>query len=286
MLDGVDPGADRGLDASAAMRVCRDLEAPLMRLIGNRAQLLFGELLLTRLGVARENPAGGADLDHLCAVLALLAHLLAQLGGAIADRRRLRAKRGRKIGLVAMPAGRADRVRGRHDARAGRPALGNRLLQCHVVIAFGTDVAHRGEPGIEHCARVRGGNEAPEAVGELQAVVPAISGRAVEMDVHVDQPGEQCLARQVDMRDVRAPAHRARIGDRRNALVLGEDRGEFGGSAGGDVDHPCSGDHRAVGCLLRCLLGRGRNRERGRGERRRDQTCKTFHDVPLTGYPG
>ena len=65
MLDGVDPGADRGLDAVGAMRVGGDLQAPLVRLVGDRAKLVFGQLLLAGLGVAREDPAGGADLDHL-----------------------------------------------------------------------------------------------------------------------------------------------------------------------------------------------------------------------------
>ena len=68
MLDRVDAGADRGADAGGAMGVGGDPQAPLMRLLGDRAQLLLGELLLAGLGVAREDAAGGADLDHLGAV--------------------------------------------------------------------------------------------------------------------------------------------------------------------------------------------------------------------------
>ena len=70
MLDRVDAGADRGPDPGRAMGVGGDLQAPYVRLVGDRAQLLLGKLLLAGLGVAREDAAGGADLDHLRAVLA------------------------------------------------------------------------------------------------------------------------------------------------------------------------------------------------------------------------
>ena len=65
MLDRVDAGADRGADAGGAMGVGGDAQAPLVRLLGDRAHLLLGQLLLAGLGVAREDAAGRADLDHL-----------------------------------------------------------------------------------------------------------------------------------------------------------------------------------------------------------------------------
>src|SRR3546814_21176884 len=76
MLDRVDPGPDSRLDPRRAMGVGGDLQPPLMRLVGDRAKLLLGQLLLPRLGVARDDAAGGADLDHLRAIFPLLAHPL------------------------------------------------------------------------------------------------------------------------------------------------------------------------------------------------------------------
>ena len=71
MFDRVDAGADRRADARRAMGVGGDAQPPLMRLVGDRAQLVLGQLLLAGLGVAREDAAGGADLDHLGAIFAL-----------------------------------------------------------------------------------------------------------------------------------------------------------------------------------------------------------------------
>jgi hypothetical protein len=74
VLDGVDAGADGVLDAeapwawAATFRPCRWASS------ADRLHLLEAELLGARLGVAREDAAGRADLDHLRAVLAHLAH--------------------------------------------------------------------------------------------------------------------------------------------------------------------------------------------------------------------
>ena len=71
MFDGIDAGADRGLDPVGAVGVGGDPQAPLMRFLGDRAKLLLAHLLLAGLGIAGEDPAGGADLDHLGAIFAL-----------------------------------------------------------------------------------------------------------------------------------------------------------------------------------------------------------------------
>ena len=54
-----------------------------VRLVGDRLHLGERQLLLARLGVAREHAAGGADLDHLRAVLAHLAHALARASSGV-----------------------------------------------------------------------------------------------------------------------------------------------------------------------------------------------------------
>ena len=85
MLDGVDAGADGGLDAGRAVGVGGDLHARHVRLVGDGLHLLVGQLLWPGLVAAREDAAGRADLDHLRAVLALAAHLLRPLLGAVDD---------------------------------------------------------------------------------------------------------------------------------------------------------------------------------------------------------
>ena len=120
MLDRVDPGADRGLDPGGAMGVGGDPQAPLVRLVGDRAQLLLGQLLLAGLGVAREDPAGGADLDHLGAVFALLADPVRSSSG----RRRppcRRACEGRAADRSGRNGRRSRPARRRRGRSAARP---------------------------------------------------------------------------------------------------------------------------------------------------------------------
>ena len=128
MLDRVDAGADRGADAGGAMGVGGDAKAPLMGLLGDRAKFLLGQLLLARLGVAREDAAGGADLDHLGAVVALLADPVAKLLRAVADRLAVGVEGGRQEGLVAMAAGRAA-AHGRRGRCAG-PTIRPSSIAC------------------------------------------------------------------------------------------------------------------------------------------------------------
>src|SRR3546814_16857095 len=117
MLDRVDPGPDSRLDPRRAMGVGGDLQPPLMRLVGDRAKLLLGQLLLTRLGVARVDAAGGADLDHLRAIFPLLAPPLPQLLRPIPDRLAHPLDGGRPIGAVALPARRRAPWRGVTNTR-------------------------------------------------------------------------------------------------------------------------------------------------------------------------
>ena len=87
------------------------------------------------------------------------------------------------------------------------------------------------------------GRDRPEAVGEFEEAVAADVGGS-EMRVHVDQPGDERLAGEVDMLDVRAPADGPRIGDRADpAGVVHEDGGALDVAAGLDVEHPVGGDH-------------------------------------------
>src|SRR3546814_12793072 len=100
-----------------------DAKPPLMRLVGDRGELLLRHLQLARFGVARKDAAGRADLDHLGAIFALAADLIAQHVGRVADPLFLAVllfEAGRPVSAVAMPAGRAERIARRDAARPGR----------------------------------------------------------------------------------------------------------------------------------------------------------------------
>ena len=174
-----------------------------------------------------------------------------------------------------MPAGGAERIAGGDDARADRIAVADRLREADVVAIARADVAHRGEARVEHGAGIADRAHRPEAVGIFEPAIAADVGRAVEVDVHVDQPGDERPAGEVDVAHVAAPAHGARIGDAGDAAVVAdEDRGLLDIAPGGDVEIAVGGDDR--------FLGGG-----GRGER--DQRSGGEQDahglVPFLGHP-
>ena len=157
MLDRVDTGADRRIDAGRAMSVGSDANALHVRLVRDGAKLILGQLLLARRVAAREDAARRADLDDLGAELALAADLVLQLVDTVADALFLRRllQLGRQIGVVAVTAGRAECMTGRDDARADNIARLDRLLQPDVHPIARPDDPHGREPAIEHVARRR-----------------------------------------------------------------------------------------------------------------------------------
>ena len=165
MLDGVDPGEDRVVDALVAVSVRRDLEPEHVRLIGDSLHLLETELLSADRVAEREDAAGRANLDHLGAIFVDPADLLARLLRAGDDPRRLLvADRGREaVGVVAMAARRSEQIGCRDDPRSNHPAAVDRFLQGYVVEVRRPDVAHRREAGIDRLPRVVGADRRPEA---------------------------------------------------------------------------------------------------------------------------
>ena len=250
MLDRVDPGPDRALDPLGAMGMGRDTQAPLIGFFRDGAQLALGQLRLPRLGIAREHPAGGADLDHLGTELALAADLVAQFVGAVGDPLLLLGllEAGGQEGRIAVTAGGADRIARGNDPGADRIAIVDRLLQSDVVAVGGADVAHGGEAGVEHRAPVADRGHGKEAVGKFQVAIAADVGRAVEVDVHVDEARQQRPVAKVDVANVAPPAHRARVGNTGDTpVVADEDGGKFDHPSGLDVDHPRGGDDDLFG---------------------------------------
>jgi hypothetical protein len=120
-----------------------------VRLVDDRLHLVIGELLGADRVAVREDPAGGADLDDLGAIFVEPADLGPSLLGAVDDVDLLAVVGGRKLALVAMAAGGADRIAGGDDPRPLDPAAVDRLAEADVLEAVGADVADRGEAGAQ-----------------------------------------------------------------------------------------------------------------------------------------
>ena len=142
-----------------------------------------------------------------------------------------------------MAAGRAQRIAGGDDARADGIAIVDRLLEADVVAIGRADVADGGEAGVEHGAGIADRGHAEEGIGKFQPAIAADVGRPVEVDVHVDQAGDEGAARQVDVADVGAPFDGARVGDGGDAAVVAdEDGGIIDIAAGRDIEIAIGGD--------------------------------------------
>jgi hypothetical protein len=79
------PGRDRREDPFRAVRVRGDLDQVAVRFLDDRAQLVVGELLRADLLLERQHACGGDALDHLGAVLDLLAHRAPAFVGSVDD---------------------------------------------------------------------------------------------------------------------------------------------------------------------------------------------------------
>ena len=150
-----------------------------------------------------------------------------------------------------MPAGHAQRIACPDDPRPYHPATVDRLLQTDVVPVLRPDIAHRGESGIKHGPAVADCCHGKEAVGIFQTAPAADVGWAIEVDVHVDQPGQQSLVAHVDMFDVGPPLDRAGIGDPGDPSVrANEDRRMLDIFAGRDIELTRRCNHSLFGCRV------------------------------------
>ncbi len=161
MLDRIDPGADRGDDASRAMGMRGDLEVHGMRHVDDRVHLLVGEMLLEAHGARIEHAAGRHELDHVDAGGGELAHDLLAFVDAGADGRvemrfvdrfgELGRKAGRCVGMAAD-----DRKRGAGDLdpRAREAPFGDRVANRDHGAGVAAEVAHGGEPAARHLERM------------------------------------------------------------------------------------------------------------------------------------
>src|SRR5689334_13340279 len=175
VLDGVDPGEDRIMDAFVAVGVGGDLETEHVRLVGDRLHLVIAELLGADRIAEREHSASRADLDDLGAIFVHPADLLARLLRAGDDPRRLLVpdRRWEAVGVVAMPAGRSEQISGGDDPRSDHPAAVDRLLQADIVEIRRTDIAYGREARIDRLQRIVGPDGCPEGVSIFETLIAA-----------------------------------------------------------------------------------------------------------------
>ena len=229
VLDAVDTGRDGVLDRIGAVRVRGDAQPAPVRLVDDRAQFLVRIVLRARRSRQRHHAARAADLDQLGAVFDLVAHRLADLvdsvGDAFLDRQlqHVRCERGEHR-RIQMPAGRGDRVPGRHHPRPVDPARVDGLAQRDVEqVAAGLDeqpeVAHRGEPGAQRAAGIADRAQHPRRRIVLDLGQPGLLAAPAhqEVDLHVHQAGQQDRS----PRSISSPSgvchRRRRSGRRRSA---------------------------------------------------------------------
>ena len=199
-------------------------------------------LLLAGLSVVREDAAGGADLDDLGAVFADLAHALAAFIRAVGVVGAGGVEGRGEPGDVAMAAGRAEGIAGGHDAWPFDLASFNGFFQRHVVPAAGANIADGGEAGFKRCLGVRDGEDGEIGIRQADAGEAAQRRIRVDVDMHVDQAGQQGDPRQFDNFGGGGHLQRVAGADAGDLSVLDDDGRVLDHAAGRNVEHALGGD--------------------------------------------
>ena len=210
VLDRAHAGADRALDALGAVRMHRDV-APLVRGSDDGGtDLLLGVVRHGRIGARGHHAARREQLDPVGAVLDVLAHLLTDLIGPVGER--LVALDVDVLGqlvVVAVTAGRRERLDRDQHARPGNAARRDRIAQRDVGEIAAAEVAHRRESGEQRLARVRHALDRGARRGLLEILVRRLLLAAREVHVGVDEPRQQRHVAEIDVDGLRPPARGA-----------------------------------------------------------------------------
>ncbi len=134
---------------------------------------------------------------------------------------------------IHVAGGRRDRGAGVDDARADRPAARDRVAQAQSDAVVGAEVADRGEAGVERLARVprRFVGAQRDAVGDVGELALDAGPVGVEMDVAVDQPGQDEAVGKVDQPGARRHRHEAVL-HRLDPPAADDDAGAAAAAAG------------------------------------------------------
>src|SRR5215471_14075682 len=137
MLDGIAPAIKRPVQPDTAVCVARDLLAPAMSLVGNRAQLFDRQRRLRNQFTVLAYPrtVRHVDLDPVRAMVELFPRRLAGLDGTVGNLRSLGHFKFRRVTFQRIASGGRNRSR-RHEHPWPRdvPSI-DRLLDPHITVA-------------------------------------------------------------------------------------------------------------------------------------------------------
>src|SRR6266403_1531905 len=190
MFDGVNAGADGVLDGLRAMRVRGDLATELVGFFGDGLHFLEGVLRRAGLVSFAEHAAGGADLDHVGAVLDGFAHFGASGPGTVGDAFRLVVIFGRQQIVVAMAARDAKRRAGSAHARTFDVAGVDGIAEGNIRVTASADVPNGGEAGAQRKPRVLHPGNGFARNRNAEAGISRGGGIRSEMGMNVNQTGE------------------------------------------------------------------------------------------------
>lgn len=243
VLDAGDTAADGVEDARGALRVRGDRAAAVPgQLLDDRTDLVLGQALVVWVVVGARHAARGTHLDDIGARAQQLAdgepHLVRGVGDLAHPGARVEAALGGEVGVAAGVTEDADR---RVDARTcgeplghGRAVAGGQTAQ----------VADRGDTRVEGGAQPLRGAEHLDRGVLLVAAHHLARGLDTEVDVGVDEAGEEGAASGVDGvyagQGVRRRRGGPRVGD--EALGVDDERGVLDGRGAGAVDQAGVGD--------------------------------------------
>src|SRR5581483_4171150 len=141
---------------------------------------------------------GGADLDHVGAVLDDFAHLVLHRLDAVGHALGLMViLEGQQV-VVAVSAGDAHRRAAHQHTRAGQRAFVDYVTQGDVGIAAGANVADGGEPGLQRGAGVHGAVQRLARRRDAKLRVTEVVRVHGDVRVRVDQTRQHGEVRQAD----------------------------------------------------------------------------------------
>ena len=240
MLDRIDSGDQRVLDARPGHGVRGHFVPQAMRFIDDRFHLLGVERRdrRQRAVLGDEVRAVGVDLDPVRAVCDLLANRFARFIDPVDDLHAHRIDDAGRVTARAVAAGDRHGARGDHHARPVDDAVGDGVLDVDVGVhrPLGLEIAHRREAIVQRDLHCLAGAQRAVRQRFLEKLCVVILGGDVALqqrvDVRVDQAGQQRHVAEVDHLRVRGNG----AADRLDLVAADHDRGRRDDIAAAAVD--------------------------------------------------
>ena len=179
------------------MRVRRHFAAQPVGLAHNHLHLFQRILRCLRIVTLGEHATRSHELDHVRAVLDVLAHLALHPLDSVGRSIRVRVELPRQQVLVCVPAGNAQWRPAHQHARTRHITIINGIAQRHIGESARSHIAHRGKSCHQRVARVLSSNQRLPRLAHSQLL---ISKARVHSQVHVaiNKPGQHGGVRQIN----------------------------------------------------------------------------------------